>query len=58
MQTSDWSDMDQWIGNFCHLPNRPENIMSPSHGFDDANATPLTRVTFLSNESHENVNIT
>jgi hypothetical protein len=27
--TSDWSDMDLWIGNFRHLPNvRPENIMS------------------------------
>jgi hypothetical protein len=28
MHTSDWSDMDLWIGNFRHLPNRPENIMS------------------------------
>jgi hypothetical protein len=28
MQTSDWSVGRIWIGNFRHLPNRPEHIMS------------------------------
>jgi hypothetical protein len=30
MQTSDWSDIDLWLGNFRHLPNRPENYQPPN----------------------------